>query len=430
MDVIVIGGGIAGIATAYQLHAAGHRVCVIERHATVAQGATYGQGGALLPSPLDVWFGPTFMASNRAKQSGMLVKTGFDGTARAFLKQLGRLRDKDAFAAQCGLLRPLVEVSHRAIVEMETTHQLDCEQRAGMLHVFRHARELEEAQPAIDLLKSFGVPYRLLSPEECVAAEPSVPDDPAFAGGVLLPEARTANCPLFTKQIKQILDDGGVQFHMNREVASVRLEERRAVIQLSGAKDDKKRASDVETIAADAIVVAAGADTPALLNGSKSMSALYPLRLHTLTAPVAYEERAPHTTVVDSVKRITMTRVNQRLRVGGAGVFQSVSKADKPIDAALARRALDVLSQGTHDWIPGAARVSAARAWDGLRLLSVDGLPVVGATRHPRLFVNAAHGPAGWGLACGSAKVVADLVSGLTPDIPADALAALSIERF
>jgi len=111
-------------------------------------------------------------------------------------------------------------------------------------------------------------------------------------------------------------------------------------------------------------------------------------------------------------------------------VFQSASKADKPLDATLARRALDLLGQGTHDWIPGAARVSAARAWDGVRLITADGLPVVGATRHPRLFVNAAHGPAGWGLACGSAKVIADLVSGVTPDIPASALAAMSIERF
>jgi D-amino-acid dehydrogenase len=111
-------------------------------------------------------------------------------------------------------------------------------------------------------------------------------------------------------------------------------------------------------------------------------------------------------------------------------VFQSAAKADKPLEASLARRALDLLGQGTHDWIPGAARVSAARAWDGVRLFSADGLPVVGATRHPRLFVNAAHGPVGWGLACGSAKVIADLVSGVTPDLPADTLAALSLERF
>ncbi|WP_044042025.1 FAD-dependent oxidoreductase [Caballeronia insecticola] len=430
MDVIVIGGGIAGIATAHQLHAAGHRVCVIERHATVAQGATYGQGGALLPSPLDVWFGPTFMASSRAKQSGMVVKTGFDSAARDFVKQLVTLRDPEAFAAQYERLEPLVALSRKVLGEIESGLELEFEQRRGMLHVFRQTRELEYAQPAIDLLKRFKVPYQELTPEECVAVEPSVPEDPHFAGGVLLPEERTANCPLFTKQLKQILEDGGVQFRMHRTVASVRLEGARAAVELAEPGEGKKRSADVETISADAIVVAAGNGTPALIGGIKATPALFPLRVHTLTAPVAYEERAPHLTVVDSVKRITMTRSTQRLRIAGAGVFQSAAKADKPLDATLARRALDLLGQGTHDWIPGAARVSVARAWDGVRLLSADGLPVVGATHHPRLFVNAAHGPAGWGLACGSARVIADLVSGVTPDLPHATLAALSLERF
>jgi D-amino-acid dehydrogenase len=430
MDVIVIGGGIAGIATAYQLHAAGHRVCVIERHATVAQGATYGQGGPLLPSPLDVWFGPTFMASSRSKQSGMVVKTGFDSAARDFIKQLATLRDPDAFAAQYAHLQPLVELSRGVLADIESRLELDFEQRRGMLHVFRQPRELEDAQPAIDLLKGCGVPYRLLTPEECVAVEPSVPDYPEFAGGVLLPEERTANCPLFTKQLKQVLEDDGVQFRMHRSVASVRLDGARAAVELGDPNEGRKRSADVELITADAIVVAAGTGTPGLVGSMKSASSLFPLRVHTLTAPVAYEERVPHLTVVDTVKRITMTRVNQRLRVGGAGVFQSASKADKPLDATLSRRALDLLGQGTHDWIPGAARVSAARAWDGLRLITADGLPIVGAARHPRLFVSAAHGPAGWGLACGSAKVIADLVSGVTPDLPASTLAALSIERF
>jgi D-amino-acid dehydrogenase len=430
MDVIVIGGGIAGIATAYQLQEAGHRVCVIERHATVAQGATYGHGGALLPSPLDVWFGPTFMASSRARQSGMVVKTGFDSAAREFVKRLSTLRDREAFAAQYVRLEPLVALSRRALGEIESRLELEFEQRRGILHVFRQPREFDEAQAAIDLLRRFGLPHKLLTPAECVAIEPSVPDDPAFAGGVLLPEERTANCPLFTKQLKQFLDDRGVQFRMNRTVSALRLDGARAAVELAHPAEGRKRAHDVETMSADAIVVAAGIGTPALVGGIEATPALFPLRVHTLTAPVAYEERAPHLTVVDSVKRITMTRINQRLRVGGAGVFQSAAKADKPLDTSVSRRALDLLGQGTHDWIPGAARVSAARAWDGVRLLCADGLPVVGATGHPRLFVNAAHGPAGWGLACGSAKVIADLVSGVTPDLPADTLAALSLDRF
>jgi D-amino-acid dehydrogenase len=429
MDVIVIGGGIAGIATAYQLHAAGHRVCVVERHATVAQGATYGQGGALLPSSLDVWFGPTFMASSRSRQSGMIVKPGFDSAARDFLKKLTSMRDPETFAAQYARLQPIVNLSRAAIAGIETNLELDFEQRRGVLHVFRGVRDFAEAQPAIDLLKRYEVPHRLLSPEECVAVEPSVPDEPPFAGGVLLADERTANCPLFTKLLKQVLDEAGVQFYMNRTVTGLRLDDARAAVELAAGASGK-HAGNVELISADAIVVAAGVGTTSLIAGIKSTSALFPMRMHTLTAPVAYEERAPHLTVVDSIKRITMTRVNQRLRVAGAGVFQSTAKSDKPLDASLARRALDLLGQATHDWIPGAARVSAARGWEGLRLVTADGLPVVGRTRHPRLFLNAAHGPAGWGLACGSAKVIADLVSGLSPDVPADTLAALSLERF
>jgi D-amino-acid dehydrogenase len=97
---------------------------------------------------------------------------------------------------------------------------------------------------------------------------------------------------------------------------------------------------------------------------------------------------------------------------------------------SMTRRALALLGQATHDWIPGAAKVSAARAWEGARLVSPDGLPVVSGTRYPRLFVNAAHGPAGWALACGAARVVSSLVSGVAPDISGDALAALRIDRF
>jgi D-amino-acid dehydrogenase len=429
MDVIVIGGGIAGIATAYQLHEAGHRVCVVERHATVAQGATYGQGGPLLPTPLDVWFGPTFMPTTRVKQCGMLVKPGFDSPTRDFLKRLDALREPDAFATQYARLHPLVDVSRKVVTEMEERLQLDFEQRRGMLHLFRHERELELAQPALAILKAHQVPHRVMTPEQCVAAEPSVPEDPAFAGGVLLPEERTGNCPLFTKLLKQILEDAGVQFRVNRTVTRLRLDGAQAAVDMVDTNDTRHHAG-IESISADAIVVAAGSDTPSLIAPVKSTPALFPLRTNTLIAPVAYEERAPHVTVVDSVKRITMTRVNQRLRIAGAGVFQSVAKADKMLDAGLARRALDILGQGTHDWIPGAARVSAARAWDGLRLITADGLPIIGKTRHPRLFVNAAHGPAGWGLACGAAKLVADVVSGETPDVPDETLLALSIDRF
>lgn len=434
MDVIVIGGGIGGIATAYQLRAAGHRVCVIERHATVAQGATYGQSGAILPTPLDAWFGPTFMQGRRATRTGIVFKPGFNSDTREFANKLALLADPGLFANQCATLRPLVDMSRDVITEIESKHGLEFEQRPGMLHVFRTDKDLELAQSAIALLQRFEVPHRVLSAAGCVEIEPSIPDDPPLAGGVLLSEARTGNAPLFTKLLKQLLDDDGVQFLLGRDVTAIRAESQRAAVELAprdydgGARRAKSR--EVELVSADAIVIAAGTGTPALLATLGIGVPLHPVRTHTLTAPIAYEERAPHITVVDSMKRISMTRINQRVRITGGAVLQSVANTEKPMSEALTRRALALLGQATHDWIPGAAKVSAARAWDGIRLMSPDGLPVIGQANHPRIYVNAAHGPAGWALACGSARVIASMVGGETPELPRVTLGAMGLGRF
>jgi len=134
--------------------------------------------------------------------------------------------------------------------------------------------------------------------------------------------------------------------------------------------------------------------------------------------------------IVDAVKRIGISRMNHRLRIAGGAVLQGAGQIDKPLGEAVTKEALALLGQATHDWIPGAARISAALPWEGVKLLSPDGLPVIGNALHPRLFVNLGHGPAGWGLACGAGKLVADLISGQPSDLPADTLAALRADRF
>ncbi|KAF1025488.1 MAG: D-amino acid dehydrogenase [Burkholderia plantarii] len=228
MDVIVIGGGIGGVATAYQLRAAGHRVCVVERHATVAQGATYGHGGVVLPTPLDVWFGPTFMHHRRASRGGIVYKPGLNGPVRRFVRQLAALRAPDAFEAQYAKLKPLVDLSREAIVAIEQRFGLEFEQRPGVLHVIRDKQEWAQAQTALELLRKTDTPHRVLSAAECAALEPSVPADPPFAGGVLLEHDRTGNCPLFAKLVKQVLDEHGVQFRFGRAVSAIRVEAQRA----------------------------------------------------------------------------------------------------------------------------------------------------------------------------------------------------------
>jgi D-amino-acid dehydrogenase len=430
MDVIVIGGGIAGVATAYQLRAAGHRVCVVERHATVAQGATYGHSGVVLPSPLDVWFGPTFLRDRRHAASGVICKTGFGGQARAFVKRLGALRGTEAFTARYTLLRPLIEAAENALNDAENHFQLEYEQREGLLYLVRGNDEWSLTQPALELLRQFEVPHHALSAAECVAFEHNIPSDPPFAGGVRIAAGRVANCPLFVKQLKQVLDNlGGVQFQTGREVSAIRLENGRAAVELAPRLPAQASGREVDVISGDAVVVAAGAQTPRLVAPFGIKLPVYPLRVHTLNAPVAHEECVPHTTIIDAAKRIAITRMNHRLRISGGAVLLRAKQVDEPLTEALTESALALLGEASRDWAPGAARISAALAWEGMKLLSADGLPVVGNAGHPRLFVNGGHGPAGWALALGSAKLVAQQISGDAPDLPDDTVAALRPER-
>jgi D-amino-acid dehydrogenase len=217
---------------------------------------------------------------------------------------------------------------------------------------------------------------------------------------------------------------------LGRTAEALRLDNARVAVELAPDSSDRASSRHVDVVSADAIVVAAGTGSLGLLERAGLRLPLHPARFFALTAPVAYEERAPHLTVVDTIRRITMTRTNQRVRIAGAALLQPEREVMKPAAEPLANAATALLAQATHDWIPGAARMSAAHAWDGLKLLSPDGLPVVGQALHPRLFLNLGHGPAGWALACGSAKVVADQLSGIEPSLPPETITALRADRF
>jgi D-amino-acid dehydrogenase len=435
MDVIVIGGGLTGVTTAYQLRAAGHRVCVIEQHATVAQEASFGQGGLVLPTPLDVWFGPGLSFGLRqmlfGSRSGMIYQPGLSAVARSFVRHLNVEREPERFAQQCVRLRPLVELSRRLLSETEARHAMEFEQREGVLHLFRSPRELKQAAAGLSLLQQFDYPHQVLDPDGCRTIEPSVPKIEALAGGVFFPYERSANCPLFTKQLKTLLEENEVQFALGRRALSFKLESERVVVHLAPDQEGaSSKTTRTETIAGDALVIAAGAGSQPLLKEAGLRVPLYPVRVHALTAPIGYEEHAPHMTVVDYESRVTISRLHNRMRFASAPLVQAQRKTFRPTEPKLRERALETLGQAGHTWVPGAAKLSALRDWDGITLMSPDGLPVTGATAHPRLFINAGHGPGGWGLACGTAKVVADLVSGQPAELDADSLAAISPARF
>jgi len=438
MDVIVIGGGVAGVTTAYALREAGHRVSVIERNTTVAQEATFGMGGLVLPSALDVWFGPTMPGSRwqtrLGRGNGLLYRPGFNLEVRGWVRRWRAERKPERFTQQYTQLRALADLSQSALGAIENQHNLEFEQRNGVLHLFRSHQEFKQSAAALALLSETEHPHRILDAAECVALEPSIPQTQTLAGGVLLAGDRSANCPLFAKQLKQLLADKGVTFMLESTAQSIQLMGAGVRVRLAARVDPFNRRSngsaDGAEIAADAVVVAAGAPSLALLSEAGLRLPLHPLRVHALMAPILHEELAPHLTLVDSARRVVIARMNNRMKLTGAGLLQSRERAMGAPDPQLRDRALDLLAQAAHDWAPGAVKFSSARQWSGVRLLSPDGLPVVGRTAHPRLFVNLAHGPAGWGLAVGAADLLAAQISGIDDAEQAPLLQALASTRF
>ena len=165
-----------------------------------------------------------------------------------------------------------------------------------------------------------------------------------------------------------------------------------------------------ERIAVDACVVALGSSSPSLLAPLGIAVPVYPVKGYSLTIPVRDESRAPVSTVLDETYKVAVTRFDRRIRVGGMAELAGH-------DLTLRRRRRKTLEKVVHDLFPGAGDLAAAEFWTGLRPMTPDSTPIVGATPVKGLYLNTGHGTLGWTMAAGSGRLIADLVLGRRPDI-------------
>jgi D-amino-acid dehydrogenase len=174
----------------------------------------------------------------------------------------------------------------------------------------------------------------------------------------------------------------------------------------------------------DAVVVCAAHGSATLLSRHGLKLPLAPLYGYSVTAPIrqheSHPDRGPRAGVLDEHYRIGISRFGTRLRVaGGAELGGTLAKHDKAI--------LDTLYKVLHDWYPGAARLTHAQRWKGARPMLPDGSPVLGRSGIEGVWLNLGHGASGWALACGSARVVADMLSARAPSMDAQ---GFGVERL
>ncbi len=415
MRVVILGSGVIGITSAYFLARAGHEVTVIDREAGPALSTSFANAGQISPGYAAPWAAPGVpMKAVRwmfEKHAPLAIR--LDGTQFQLKWMWEMLRNCTAehYAENKSRMVRLAEYSRDCLQALRADTGIQYEGRTGgTLQVFRTQRQLDGAAKDIAVLKDANVPYELLAPADLAHAEPALAVVAhKLTGGLRLPGDETGDCQLFTARLAAMAGELGVTFRYNTPVdALVMAGERIAGVRCGN-----------EQFQADAYVVALGSWSTRLLADIVKIP-VYPLKGYSITVPVVDEAAAPVSTVLDETYKIAMTRFDNRIRVGGMAEIVG-------FDTSLREARRGTLEMCVNDLFPGGGDTSKAAFWAGLRPMTPDGTPIVGRTPVSNLFLNTGHGTLGWTMSCGSAQLLADLISGRQPAIQAD---DLSVYRY
>jgi D-amino-acid dehydrogenase len=285
------------------------------------------------------------------------------------------------------------------------------ERMQGTLQLFRTQAQLDGTAADIAILKRYGVGFELLDREGCIRHEPALAQvRDKFVGGLLLPGDETGDCFKFTQNLAALAAQRGVQFRYGTQIQQLQT--------ASGRMEGVL--TNVGLLKADAYLVALGSYSPLLLKDIGIRIPVYPVKGYSITVPITEATGAPESTVMDETHKVAVTRLGDRIRVGGTAEL-----AGYTLQLHDARR--QTLEHVVTDLFPRGGDVSRAEFWCGLRPMTPDGTPVVGATRLPNLYLATGHGTLGWTMAAGTGRVMADIISGRTPGID---MSGLTVDRY
>ncbi|MHB1372704.1 MAG: D-amino acid dehydrogenase [Thauera sp.] len=417
MHVIVLGSGVIGTTTAWYLARNGVQVTVIDRQPGAALETSFANAGQVSPGYSTPWAAPGIPLK--------AIKWLFQRHAPLAIRADGslfQLRWMAQMLANCSSARyavnkeRMMRVSEYSrdclrVLREETGIRYD-ERSRGTLQLFRTQAQLDAAARDIAVLEECGVPYELLTGAELARAEPALARRPGtLAGGLRLPNDETGDCQRFTSQLAERAQAAGVQFRFGAEVRELV----RRGGHIEGVRIAGTDGAD-ELLRADRYVLAFGSYSRPLAASLGLDLPVYPVKGYSLTVPLVDAERAPVSTVLDETYKVAVTRFDSRIRVGGMAELGG-------FDLRLDPRRRATLEMVVNDLFPGGGDVARAEFWTGLRPMTPDSTPIIGATSFPELFLNTGHGTLGWTMACGAGRLVADLVSGHQPAIRHDDLA-------
>lgn len=416
MNVLVLGGGVIGITTAHYLNRAGHEVTVLDRHDEPARETSFANGGQVSWSAAHPWAAPGIVTTALKwllkPHSPLVLRPRLDPALWAWLARMLGNCTPERYAINKERMLRLARYSHACLRELRTeTGMRYDEQARGTLWLLRDARQIDKASRDTRLLDELGIPYRALDAAGCVRQEPALgPMAHKLAGGIHFPGDESGDCHRFTLQLAELAQTSGVRFAGGTDI--------RALVADGNAID--RVVTDRGDFRADAYVLACGAWSPLLARPLGLRLPVYPVKGYSLTLPITNADAAPLGTLTDETYKVVITRLGNRLRAAGTAELAGY-------DLRLRPKRLATIAHVIRDLFPDAGDVARAEPWTGLRPMTPDNPPLLGATPCRNLYLNTGHGTLGWTQACGSGRLIADLVSGRATEIDLD---GLTLARF
>ncbi len=416
MKVLVLGSGVIGTSIAYYLAKSGHEVEVVDRQSGPALETSFGNAGEVSPGYSAPWAGPGVPVKAikwmLMQHSPLVIWPMLDPAMWRWGAMMLANCTQKAYALNKSRMVPIAEYSRDCLKALRAETGIAYDDRAqGTLQLFRTQKQLDGIGGDVEVLKQYGVPFEVLDRAGFVKVEPALAlTQEKFVGALRLPGDETGDCFLFTNRLAEMAKSLGVKFRFDTTVEG---------LDRVGKKIDGVRTS-AGTLKADRYVLAMGSFSPNWLQPIGIRIPVYPVKGYSITVPITDAAGAPESTIMDETHKVAVTRLGDRIRVGGTAELAGYS-----LNLREPRRA--TLEHVVTDLFPKGGDVSQATFWCGLRPMTPDGTPIVGPTPLDNLLLATGHGTLGWTMAAGTGRVIADLVSGRRPEID---MQGLTMSRY
>jgi len=416
MKIVILGSGVIGTTSAWYLAAAGHEVVVLDRQQGPALETSFANAGQVSPGYSSPWAAPGIPVKAVKwmfmRHSPLFIRPSFDPAFWRFATAMLANCNAASYEVNKSRMVPIAEYSRDLLRELRAETGIEYDQRMqGTLQLFRTRKLLDGSAKDVHVLADLGVPHEVLDVEGCIRVEPALGRvREKFVGGLRLPGDETGDCFKFTNALRDLAIARGVEFRYGVGITGLMT----SGDAISGVMTDQG------PVTGDAYVVALGSYSPLLLKPHGIKLPVYPVKGYSLTVPITDPDGAPVSTVMDEYHKVAITRLGDRIRVGGMAELDGFSK-----DLYPTRR--ETLEFVVSDFYGSGGDAKTGIFWAGHRPMTPDGPPVIGRAKFSNLWLNTGHGTLGWTMSCGSGRVLADLVSGRTPAIDAR---PLGLERY